>query len=391
MAMITTPIPDVNGAKSVDQKIEMLLDSYFMLRKEIEYSLHNIGFENFDKDFEIRLYDDRNKLSNLISTNEVFLSRIEDAEGNITTIQQTTSSITTTVSSHTQTISGMQTNISQIEQTATQISSTVATHTTDISGIKTDYSSIVQTVNGISTTVSSHTGQITTINQNATSLTSRVSTAEGNISTVTQTANSLTTRVGSAEGNITTIQQTTTGITAAVNATKLEFNSSGLTIKNGGFKILQGSTQLLYVDGSGNLNIAGYFSGNGLTVNSSGTTLKGGSFKVTDSGSTTVFSVNSSGYIMSRGIYVGASGTDYSTASFQVATDGIVRVGRNGTGIPYYLYSTSNTYKHYFFGDFFAGGGSKRVEIGSSSDYIYILGTRVKWGSISGSQCLIPY
>ena len=50
MAMITTPIPDVNGAKSVDQKIEMLLDNYFMLRKEIEYGMQNIDFENISSE-----------------------------------------------------------------------------------------------------------------------------------------------------------------------------------------------------------------------------------------------------------------------------------------------------------------------------------------------------
>ena len=115
----------------------MLLDSYFMLRKEIEYSLHNIGFENFDKDFEIRLYDDRNKLSNLISTNEVFLSRIEDAEGNISNILQTSSLIESRVSDEGNITITIRTTVANNYRTSESRRQQHRGNTTDISGIKT--------------------------------------------------------------------------------------------------------------------------------------------------------------------------------------------------------------------------------------------------------------
>ncbi len=312
MAMITMPIPDVNGAKSIEQKIEILLDSYFMLRKEIEYSLHNIGFENFDKDFEVRLYDDREKISNLISTNEVFLSRIEDAEGNISILEQTSNSISSTVISHTQTIDGMQINISQIEQTATQISSTVAQHTLDINGLSTDYSSIVQTVNSISSTVSSHTGSI---------------------STLQQTANSLTSRVSSAEGNISTIRQTSDAIALAVNNSKLTFNSSGLTVKNGGLFL-------------------------------------------TTNGDYEVFKADTGGRVLSRGLYIlnpysvsGSGSLYYTQRTILAATSGLngqVLIGYNK--YERYLFSEGGTYKHLFRGS---------MDLGSSSDTIRIKGFAV--------------
>jgi predicted nucleic acid-binding Zn-ribbon protein len=376
MAMITAPIPDVNGAKSVEQKIEMLLDSYFMLRKEIEYGMHNIGLENFDKDFELVLDDYKGKLSNIISTNEVFLSRIEDAEGNISTIlqtaslidlrvsdaednistlQQTANSITSTVSSHTQTISGIQINISQIEQTATQISSIVAQHTLDINGLSTNYSSILQTVNSISSTVSSHTGSISTLQQTANNLTTRINSAEGNISTIQQTANSLTTRISDAEGNISTIQQTTTGITAAINATKLEFNSSGLTIKNGGFKILDGSTQVFTVSTSGVVGLGG---GKIVIYN-------------TPSSSTEAFKVDSNGYVLSRGFYAvnpNVSGSlSYSNPLFAVRTSygGEVFIGTSTNYYRYYVNPGTYGYYHTFRG---------KVDIGATNDVVRIKG-----------------
>jgi hypothetical protein len=101
-------------------------------------------------------------------------------------------------------------------------------------------------------------GDIGELELTATSLTSKILNAESDISTLEQTANSLTSRISDAEGNISTIEQTASGITAAVNAAKLEFDSSGLTIKNGGFKILQGSTTIFSIN-NGLLYLRGEF------------------------------------------------------------------------------------------------------------------------------------
>ena len=112
----------------------------------------------------------------------------------------------------------------------------------------------------------------TAISQTATSITSTVSATyatKTSVSTLSQTVGGFETRISNAEGDVTTIQQSTSGITAAVNAAKLEFNSSGLTIKNGGFKIMDGNTTLLSST-SGNVQITGGFTSGYATMNSQG-------------------------------------------------------------------------------------------------------------------------
>ncbi len=327
--MITLPIPDTNNANSLDEKVNLLLDSYYMLRKELEYGLFNLSFENMDKDTNkklddgfknigdirieaeslgIRLSNAEGDITTIFATAQGIETRVSDAEGNISSLQQTASSITSTVSSHTQTINGMQVNISQIEQTATQISSTVASHTIDINGIKTDYSSVVQTVNSITSTVSSHTGQI---------------------STLQQTSSSLTSRISSAEGNITTIKQTTDSITLAVNNSKLTFNTSGLTVKNGGLI-------------------------------------------VTTDGSWEVFKVDTGGRMISRGLYiinpnssiVSSGSISYQHRTILAATSGLsgsVLIGYNDSRK--YEFTEQGTYAHYFRGTTYIGNSSDAVSI----------------------------
>lgn len=45
--MITTPLPEFTPQMSTDDKIKMLLDNYYMLRKEIGYGFSNLGMDNF--------------------------------------------------------------------------------------------------------------------------------------------------------------------------------------------------------------------------------------------------------------------------------------------------------------------------------------------------------
>ena len=47
MAIITSSLPDFGNSKGTDEKIEVLLNSYYQLRKEIEYALQNVDFSNF--------------------------------------------------------------------------------------------------------------------------------------------------------------------------------------------------------------------------------------------------------------------------------------------------------------------------------------------------------
>lgn len=98
----------------------------------------------------------------------------------------------------------------------------------------------------------------------------RVAAAEGDISTLELTAQGLNVRVGTQES-------ITTGLNSA-QQTQLTFNSSGLTINNGGFKIKKSGSDVFYVDNSGNLTLIGQL------MFKSGGTNKGGFYYSTGAG-----------------------------------------------------------------------------------------------------------
>ncbi len=210
----------------------------------------------------------RQNVSEFRQTVESIELTVEAYDGRIGTLELTANSLTSRIS----TAEG---DISEIEQTASTISSRLLTAEGDISAIE-------QSVSSITSRISTAEGNISTITQNVNSITSRVSTAEGNISTLTQTATSLTTRITSAEGDISTIQQTASGITAAVNAAKLVFDSTGLTVKNGGFKILNGSDQVFYINSSGKLLMTAEFAN---VTGSNGVKIYNGRIEVSDGNS----------------------------------------------------------------------------------------------------------
>jgi len=166
-------------------------------------------------------------------------------DGRMATLELTASSLTSKIS----TVEG---DISTLEQTATTLTSRILSAEGNVSTLQ-------QTATSLTSRISTAEGNISTISQSVSSITSRISTAEGNISTVTQTANSLTSRISGAEGNISTIKQTTDSISLAVNSAKLVFDGTGLTISNGGFKILNGTQQVLYIDSNGKLVMASEF------------------------------------------------------------------------------------------------------------------------------------
>lgn len=55
MAVITSPTPDFGNTKNINEKLDVLLNSYYMLRKEIEYALQNVDFSNLSTDLSNRL------------------------------------------------------------------------------------------------------------------------------------------------------------------------------------------------------------------------------------------------------------------------------------------------------------------------------------------------
>lgn len=68
MALISTPMPDVGGAKSLEEKFQILLDNYSQLRKELSYSISNLGMDNFTSTLATTIKDDITNLDILNQT-----------------------------------------------------------------------------------------------------------------------------------------------------------------------------------------------------------------------------------------------------------------------------------------------------------------------------------
>lgn len=140
-----TGFPQFREGQTTDQKFEMVLSYLFMLKEQLQYTLGNLGTENFN-DTELEELGD--------SINEPIISRLEDDEE----------------------------NVSILAQTASQIYSRV----TDAEG---NISNLTQTAMGLSGRVSDAEGNISVLTQTANGLISRVADVEGNVSTLTQTVN----------------------------------------------------------------------------------------------------------------------------------------------------------------------------------------------------------
>ena len=161
------------------------------------------------------------------------------------------------------------TNISKIEQTAKSISSTVSNNTTSISNINnslkglsgqvttntTNISKIEQTAKSISSTVSNNTTSITNLNNSFKGLANQVTTNTSNISTISQTAteikstvksqkeeiNTLTGKVNTNTSHISEISQTAYAINLKVNDVSIKLAEgielNGDTVVNGSVTI----------------------------------------------------------------------------------------------------------------------------------------------------------
>ena len=232
---------------------------------------------------------------------------------------------------------------------------------------------------------------------------------------------SVDTKINGVNQSIASIKVTSDTIAMAVNANKLVFNNNGLTIYNTGFRIMNGSSEVFYVDTGGNIVTKGYYYGNGVTSDVNGLTVLGGKFKVMN-GSQTVFQVVSNGDVHSRGLIVGMPSSNLGSSGFVLDTrtdvkayllkaytndvsnpstsylklnvdSSYVRIGDNSgsSSANYYQmsYSTSNNgYYHYFTGSvymsttltvnttiIFKGKNFNNVKQGTaltSSDYVMV-------------------
>ena len=86
---LNVPMPDFSNATSLEQKFNILADSYYMLRKELEYTLQNLSSENFNSIFANNItaknvkggtIEGANFKGGNININDAF---IVDGEGNV--------------------------------------------------------------------------------------------------------------------------------------------------------------------------------------------------------------------------------------------------------------------------------------------------------------------
>lgn len=165
-------LPKYRAEDRDSDRIKTIYNYLFMLVEQLRYSLGNISEDNFNAAALDQIKSD---------ISEPIYRRIEDSDGNI--------------SSLTQTAEMLQSRISNAEG---------------------DISTLTQTATSLSSRIQSAEGDISNLTQTATSLSSRISDAEGNISSLTQTAGSLSSRISSAEGSISSISQTVNGISLSV-------------------------------------------------------------------------------------------------------------------------------------------------------------------------------
>ena len=107
---VDTGFPDLMGNQSTDEKFRMVSDYLYMLLEQLRYSMANLGAGNFNdaeldaigKTITAPIYIDLENAAGAIHelriTADQLTSRMEDAEGNISSIEQYARSITLEVS-----------------------------------------------------------------------------------------------------------------------------------------------------------------------------------------------------------------------------------------------------------------------------------------------------
>ena len=124
-----------------------------------------------------------------------------------------------------QVVTDLQGNVSVLEQTATSL-------TIRITNAEGDISTLEQTAQSLTSRIGDAEGNISTLQQTAQSLTTRITNAEGDISSLEQTATSLTTRIGNAEGDISSLEQTATSLTTRIGNAEGDISSLEQTARS---------------------------------------------------------------------------------------------------------------------------------------------------------------
>lgn len=142
-----TNFPRLTADQPVEERLGKIQNYLYMLLEELRYTLSNLGEENFNEQTLAELGE---TLTGGIS------STVSDLAGNVSTLEQTASSLTATVS--------------------------------NLSG---DVASVQLTATALTSRLNNFNGSSSTIEQTATALTTRVENDEGDISYAQQTANKI--------------------------------------------------------------------------------------------------------------------------------------------------------------------------------------------------------
>lgn len=130
-SLLTSAMPTFTKKTTVEAKVDALVDYQVQLLDYLRYTLGNLDKENFNASglheiLEPVVAEIKNTEGDILSlwmTAEELAGRIEDADGNYTSLNATVDGIQTTVRSHTSSIGSLQ---SQITQTSDKISAVVS-------------------------------------------------------------------------------------------------------------------------------------------------------------------------------------------------------------------------------------------------------------------------
>lgn len=144
-------------------------------------------------------------------------------------------------------LGGLQEQLADAEGNVSTLQQTAAALLSRIENAEGDLSSVIQTAEALGTRVESAEGGLSTLTQTADALTTRVENAEGSISTVQQTANGLSSTVTDLDGKYTKLQQTVDGFDFTGYVTFRDLTDADTTEISGDC-ITTGAVSLSYLD-----------------------------------------------------------------------------------------------------------------------------------------------
>lgn len=369
------------------EAIQNILDYLYMLKEQLNYSMYNIGVQNFNAaelsnlsstiiepvqvdvsgilisqsslDGRVKRNEESiltlsqgfnemyanvqnidGKTKTLIATTDSLTSSLADAEGNISTLQQTNKSLTSRISTAEGNVSTLQQtaktltsqmttangNISTLQQTATSL-------TSQISSAKGDISTLQQTANSLTARIASAEGDIATLQVLPDAIVARLETVEGEISTLQQLPGSIVARVETVEGNMATLMLEVEGYTSQISSLNDGMSTLSQTVE--GFSLTV--SNMIDKAASAQFTAAGFSlsvvndSGNTVAViDKKGISIKNGGFTIYNSSNTAVFSLTSAGAITMKGSLTSGSSISGASISAGTITGAKIQTGTSG-------------------------------------------------------------